>query len=180
MKLNRIYKSVLTALAFVGLTAMTASVSHAQVQYYYSGMLLQTNFYDSTGSTNPVLANFPQSGPWLSTKGIVIPDQNAIGYTLQIVTAQTTTNAPQYATNVVVTLAPILDDFSVVNRYPAATNHQFTVTFTASANTTNKFTDIAFIAATNTLGAKQFEVINVNYAGTNPLTIYSLRGGFWY
>jgi hypothetical protein len=161
--------------------SVCASASAQNISYYYSSALLNTNIVIAgAATTNFVLANYPATGAYVSTKGITANDVNAIGYTLQVVTVQVTTNTAQYVTNATLTFAPILDDYSLsVGRYPAATNNTFTATVNCSGST-NAYTYLATIAATNTLGAKQFKLVSALYNGTNQLNILSARVGYWY
>lgn len=171
-------KKIAVALA----AAIFALAAHAQgLSYYYGHYLLNTNtIIAPQATTNFVAANYHVTGPWVSTKGTTVSDPNATGYTFQVVTAQITgTNSPSNATNLVLTLAPILDDESLACRCPAATNQAFTVTALASGST-NAFTSLVQVPATNTLGAKQFKLISAFYGGANPLNLISTRAGFWY
>jgi len=164
------------------LTLAIATMGHSQgLSYYYGKYLLNTNtLIAGQLPTNFVAANYHVTGPYASTKGITANDPNASGYTFQLVTAQiNTNNAPQYATNVVLTCVPVLDDESAVLKYPLATNQAFLVTNLASA-TTNAFTSLVFVPAANTLGAKQFQVVSAFYGGTNQIRLLSARVGFWY
>lgn len=152
------------------------------LSYYYSHNLLNTNtVIAGQMTTNFVAANYHVTGPYASTKGITANDPNATGYTFQLVTAQivASNTIPQYPTNVVLTCVPVLDDDSIVYKYPSPTNQAFTVTLLASGST-NAMATMIQVPATNTLGAKQFKVVSAFYAGTNTLNLISTRLGYWY
>lgn len=177
---NSLTKTLKTAVATAALAVGTLTMHAQGLSYYYGHYLLNTNTVIAGQLvTNFVAANYHVSGPWCSTKGITATDPNATGYTLQLVTAQNTPNVPQYSTNILLTLAPILDDDSLVLKLPPATNQAFTVSL-AAAPGTNAFTSMIQISATNTLGAKQFKLISACYNGTNNLNLISARAGFWY
>lgn len=189
--------------------ALAASVFIAGAQtsgvtYFYSKELLNTNFSWSAtvasgattsaaataGATNLVTANYPVSGPWVSTKGVTATDLNAVGETLQIQASV----ASATACLLTLTFAVALDDPSITKGAGLlGTNAVTFTTLLGAAGTLITVqvplvgtaaipqTFIYTIPASTFGGAKWFKLLSIaNSVITLPVSITSIRAGYWY
>jgi hypothetical protein len=200
-----IQKLKLIALASGLLVAATlvASAQSSGVTYFYSREMVATNFSWSAtvasgattttpaaaGATNLVTANYAQSGPWISTKGVTSADLNANSITVQV---QATVPSAA-ACLLTMTFALALDDPSITKGAGLLSTNATALTtllgvvgstvtlqvpLTATANP-QAF--IYTIPAATFGGAHWFKLVSIaNSVISTPVTINSARAGFWY
>lgn len=152
MKLNKF----IIAAAAVALAALTSPAQD----------LVKTNLPFS-GTTNLANTCYPQTGQFVSIAG-------SSTITLQL-NAKQVGSAIETTNTVTATICPILDDYSMVKGFGVATNVSVSATFKVVDTNYNSW--IAEVASSNFYGAKSVSVRTLAYAGTNSVTIRSLRFG---
>lgn len=198
--MKKLYQFIIAA----ALTILAlAGQAQAQIQnlQYWSQDVIATNSVFQPGTTNLTSANYLPGGRFVDIHGINLNNGYAQNILLEFVSGQylgTNTWAAQYPTNVLATLVPVFDDYSIAFKDPLPpTNYAVTVSFTVPALAnglfygtnsgtvysypylTNCGTYFAQINATNFLGAKYFICTALTYNGTNALAVKHFRAGGW-